>query len=201
MLALTIALAAQVTLDNRIVRAAPAGEDAAAYVAIGNAGAMAARFAATGDRAAAWQAAPAPAAPAAPALAAELQPLASCWRATFPNGQQRHALLYGDARRPLRPRRACRRGPAYALFRREPSIAGTRRRAASATSIIASDGGYSAGFAEPTAAGLDFPQRPGCRRRRLDAGACAPSISATATAIGRPAPPAGPTAAGAKCGR
>ncbi len=38
MLALTIALAAQVTLDNRIVRAAPAGEDAAAYVAIGNAG-------------------------------------------------------------------------------------------------------------------------------------------------------------------
>lgn len=39
MLALTIALAAQVTLDNRIVRAAPAGGDAAAYVAIGNAGA------------------------------------------------------------------------------------------------------------------------------------------------------------------
>jgi copper(I)-binding protein len=38
MLALTIALAAQVTLDNRIVRAAPAGGDAAAYVAIGNAG-------------------------------------------------------------------------------------------------------------------------------------------------------------------
>ena len=38
MLALTIALAAQVTLDNRIVRAAPAGRDAAAYVAIGNAG-------------------------------------------------------------------------------------------------------------------------------------------------------------------
>ncbi len=38
MLALTLALAAQVTLDNRIVRAAPAGEDAAAYVAIGNAG-------------------------------------------------------------------------------------------------------------------------------------------------------------------
>lgn len=38
MLALTIALAAQVTLDNRIVRAAPAGGDAAAYVAIANAG-------------------------------------------------------------------------------------------------------------------------------------------------------------------
>jgi copper(I)-binding protein len=39
MLALTMAaLAAQVTLDNRIVRAAPAGEDAAAYVAIANAG-------------------------------------------------------------------------------------------------------------------------------------------------------------------
>ena len=40
MFALTMAaLAAQVTLDNRIVRAAPAGEDAAAYVAIANAGA------------------------------------------------------------------------------------------------------------------------------------------------------------------
>ena len=39
MLLMTIMLAAQVTLDNRIVRAAPAGGDAAAYVAIGNAGA------------------------------------------------------------------------------------------------------------------------------------------------------------------
>lgn len=40
MFALTMALAAQVTLDNGIVRAAPAGEDAAAYVAIGNGGAV-----------------------------------------------------------------------------------------------------------------------------------------------------------------
>ena len=276
-----IAMALQgVTLESRIVRAGPAGEDVAAYVAIANpgaedrlveascacaervevhrmvaepdgdgramevarslaipgrveirprsdlhlmlrglraplaqgqsvpvtlrferAGAVTGQFLAVEDTGAAWAAA----APAAAAtLAPELQPLAflvgSCWRGTFPNSAaDRHPLLHGDARRPLRSRPPCRRGRAGALFGRDASTAGTRRRGASATIITPRTAAIAA--APPSRRDrARFPRGNLCRRRRPATDASQPPGPRRARAIS-PQARCGRARRGAKCGR
>jgi hypothetical protein len=101
-------------------------------------------------------------APAAPALAAELQPLGflvgSCWRAAFPDGQATDTHCYTAmlGGRYVRDVHVVEGGPARysgeAVYRWDPQA----RRILYA--YYASDGGYSAGSAVPTATGIDFPE-------------------------------------------
>ena len=123
------------------------------------AGAMTAAFIATENTAAAWQGA---AAPAAPALAAELQPLAflvgSCWRATFPNSTSTDTHCYTAmlGGRYIRDIHTVEGAPApyggETIFRWDAQARRIRY------DYYASDGGYSGGFADPTATGIDYPE-------------------------------------------
>jgi hypothetical protein len=66
-------------------------------------------------------------------------------------------LLHGDARRPLHSRRPCRGGRPGALsgesiYRWDPQARRVRY------DYYASDGGHSSGFADPTPAGINFPE-------------------------------------------
>ncbi len=102
------------------------------------------------------------AAPAAPALAAELRPLAflvgSCWRATFPNSTNTdthcYTMMLGG--RYVRDVHIVAGAPApYAgetVYRWDPQARRLRY------DYYASDGGTSGGFADPTPAGIDFPE-------------------------------------------
>jgi hypothetical protein len=104
------------------------------------------------------QAAPAP----APALAAELQPLASlvgsCWRASFPNGTSTDTHCYAAmlGGRFIRDVHVVEGGRSpysgEAIYRWDPRARRLR------FDYYASDGGYSGGFADPTAGGIDFPE-------------------------------------------
>ena len=104
------------------------------------------------------QASPAP----APVLAAELRPLAflvgSCWRATFPNGTSTdtHCYTMMPGGRQIRDVHAVEGGPsAYggeAIYRWDPQARRLR------FDYYASDGGYSSGFADPVATGINFPE-------------------------------------------
>ena len=101
-------------------------------------------------------------APAAPALAAELQPLASlvgsCWRATFPNGTTTDTHCYTAmlGGRYIRDLHIVEGGPApysgESIYRWDPQARRIHY------DYYASDGGYSGGFAEPTATGIIFPE-------------------------------------------
>ena len=120
------------------------------------AGAMTAHFAATENTATAWQAA------TAPALIDELQPLAalvgSCWRATFPNSTNTDTHCYTGmlGGRYVRDVHVVEGAPApyagEAIYRWDPQARRIRY------DYYASDGGYSAGFADPTAGGFNFPE-------------------------------------------
>ncbi len=97
-----------------------------------------------------------------PALAAELQPLAflvgSCWRATFPNSTSTdthcYTAMFGG--RYIRDIHVVEGAASpYAgesIYRWDPQARRIRY------DYYASDGGYSGGFAEPSAAGIDFPE-------------------------------------------
>jgi copper(I)-binding protein len=131
------------------------------------AGAVSGSFVAVEDTGAAWQ--------AAPGLATELAPLSflvgSCWRATFPNSAQTDmhcytAMLGG---RYVRDLHVVEGAPApysgETIYRWDPSARRIRY------DYYASDGGYSGGHADPTPAGLDFPEEnyvgPGGQRLTL----------------------------------
>ena len=104
------------------------------------------------------QASPAP----APALAAELRPLAflvgSCWRATFPNGASTDTHCYTAmlGGRYIRDVHIVEGGPGpyggESIYRWDPQARRIRY------DYYASDGGYSSGFADPTATGVNFPE-------------------------------------------
>jgi hypothetical protein len=112
------------------------------------------------------QSAPAP-------LTPELQPLAflvgSCWRATFPDGTQTdtHCFTVLPGGRQIRDTHVVEGAPEpYAgetIYRWDPEARRIRY------DYYASDGGYSAGTAQPTATGLSFPEEAyvGGNGRRL----------------------------------
>ena len=97
----------------------------------------------------------------APALAAELRPLAplvgSCWRATFPNGTSHdtHCYTAMPGGRQIRDVHVVEGGPppysGESIYRWDPQARRIRY------DYYASDGGYSGGFADPTATGFNFP--------------------------------------------
>jgi len=123
------------------------------------AGTMTASFTATENTATAWQASPAP---AAPALAAELRPLAfmvgQCWSATFPNSTRTDTHCYTPmlGGRFIRDIHVVEGGPTpysgESIYRWDPRARRLRY------DYYASDGGYSAGFADPNATGIEFPE-------------------------------------------
>jgi hypothetical protein len=98
----------------------------------------------------------------APALAPELQPLAflvgSCWRATFPNGRATDTHCYTAmlAGRYIRDVHVVEGGQTpysgEAIYRWDPQARRIRY------DYYASDGGTSAGVAEPNATGIGFPE-------------------------------------------
>lgn len=95
-------------------------------------------------------------------LAPELQPLAflvgSCWRATFPNTTQTDTHCYTAmlGGRHVRDLHVVEGAPApysgETVYRWDPAARRIRY------DYYASDGGYSGGTAEPTAAGVSFPE-------------------------------------------
>lgn len=97
-----------------------------------------------------------------PTLAAELQPFAflvgSCWRASFPNSTQTDTHCYTAmlGGRYIRDVHVVEGAPApYAgetIYRWDPQARRIRY------DYYASDGGYSAGFADPTPIGITFPE-------------------------------------------
>lgn len=123
------------------------------------AGTVAATYVATEDTRAAWAA---QAVATAPTLAPELQPLAflvgSCFRATFPNSTQTdtHCFTALPGGRQIRDAHVVAGAPApysgETIYRWDPVARVIRY------DYYASDGGYSAGTAEPTATGLNFPE-------------------------------------------
>jgi len=133
-----------------------AGQSVTMTLRFERAGAVSANFAAVENSAAAWQTA------AATALTAELQPLAflvgSCWRATFPNSTQTdtHCYTAMPGGRHVRDRHVVEGAPApysgETIYRWDPTAGRIRY------DYYASDGGYSAGFAEPTPSGFNFPE-------------------------------------------
>ena len=100
--------------------------------------------------------------PAAPTLSAPLQPLAflvgSCWRATFPNSASTDTHCYTAmlGGRYIRDHHVVEGGPApysgESIYRWDPQARRIRY------DYYASDGGTSGGFADPTPAGIDFPE-------------------------------------------
>lgn len=103
-----------------------------------------------------------PATPAAPGLTPELAPLAflvgSCWRATFPNTARTDthcytAMLGGRYVRDLHVVEGASAPYSGETIYRWDAAARRIRY-----DYYASDGGYSGGHADPTPAGLDFPE-------------------------------------------
>jgi copper(I)-binding protein len=121
------------------------------------AGAVTGHFTATESTTTAWQTSPPQS-----ALAAGLRPLAflvgSCWRATFPNSTNTDTHCYTTmlGGRYIRDVHIVAGTPTpysgEAIYRWDPRARRIRY------DYYASDGGVSAGFADPTAAGFDFPE-------------------------------------------
>jgi hypothetical protein len=97
-----------------------------------------------------------------PVLVAELPPFAalvgSCWRATFPNGASTDTHCYTAmlGGRYIRDVHVVAGGPApysgESIYRWDPQARRVRY------DYYASDGGHSSGFADPTPAGINFPE-------------------------------------------
>lgn len=133
-----------------------AGQNVPITLHFERAGPLTASFVAVEDSAAGWRAA------AAPSLAAELAPLGflvgHCWRANFPNSASTDTHCYTAmlGGRYVRDLHVVEGGPApysgETIYRWDPAARRIRY------DYYASDGGHSAGFADPTGTGLDFPE-------------------------------------------